>query len=91
MADYTVFNNFLLSANWSMFHPLDKQKFHKALAKVITNQDFSIYDMEEYMLSFAEEHQNSRAQYSLEMMRDKIPSLIIEAEIIQAYLNRDNW
>lgn len=91
MVDYLVFDAFLSSCNWSMFHPLDKQRFHKALAEVITNEDFSVQDMEEYMLSFTEKHPNSVAQYSVEMMRNKIPSLIIEAENIEAYLNRDNW
>ena len=52
MVDYSVFDAFLSSCNWSMFHPLDKQRFHKALAEVITNEDFSVQDMEEYMLSF---------------------------------------
>ncbi len=91
MADYTVFDDFLGSCNWSMFHPLDKQKFHKALSKVIEDEQFSVHDMEEYMINFVENHQHHIAQYSLDMMKDKIPSLVIEAENLEAYLKRDNW
>lgn len=91
MTDYTVFDDFLSSCNWSMFHPLDKQRFHKALSKVVEDKQFSVHDMEEYMIDFVENHQHRIAQYSLDMMKNKIPSLVIEAEIIEAYLKRDTW
>lgn len=91
MADYTVFNKFLLSANWSLFHPLDKQRFHKALSKVINEDDFCVLHMEEYMLSFVKENKDQIRLYSIEMIINRINYLTDEATKIEAYLKRDNW
>lgn len=93
MVDYSVFNVFLTSSNWSMFHVLDKQRFHKALSLVVEDDDFSISDMTSYMEKYMEEYfaKGFNKMYSIEMVRNKLPSLASEAEIIEAYVKRDNW
>ena len=83
---YEVFDDFLSMASWLTSHPLDEDRFYRALATIVTKPDFQPDDMGEYFsesLKAAGKRVGGKEQ-------DAIERYVGMAETIQGYIHATN-